>query len=532
MKTNWYFILLFSTTYLSNIDPSFSQAPDLIIEDGRIQFINPGGSVYVGEGSGMNIIDWQSIKCNTGVGHRSLFNNSFGSNNTAIGGQSMFFNEDGNLNTAIGCKSLYSNISGNSNVAVGFEALNLNQSLSANTAVGYHALSQHFLEEDVANPETYNTAVGYEAMYGIETALEKPARENTAIGNHALFKNGGNGNSAVGSGALGSCQEGNFNTAAGARALVGNTDGNYNTGIGYRVLSQNTTGSFNTAVGHSAVRRSTGDHNTALGSHAGKDRNGSYNTFFGNQLQTTTDDTAGTHNSWFGAFASTFGDATYNTILIGVGSRTRVSHRAKIGNPTVTSIGGPVDWSVVSDAQFKKEVLEDVPGVDFITALRPVTYLVDHQAIANWWQANYPEDPLDTLDLLPDTSFIRYSGLLAQEVETVAQNLKYEFSGVDAPGSETETYGLRYATLTVPLVKAVQEIASSVQEFQEATVEITMEIGQISLESKRLLDQKKQQWITGEAQLKRANNLTSMMEEIRGESQRTTIRDSKIGGND
>jgi hypothetical protein len=49
------------------------------------------------------------------------------------------------------------------------------------------------------------------------------------------------------------------------------------------------------------------------------------------------------------------------------------------------------------------------------------------------------------------------TGFLAQEVEAVAKNIGYNFSGVDAPKNENDYYGLRYAEFTVPLVKAVQE---------------------------------------------------------------------------
>ena len=46
---------------------------------------------------------------------------------------------------------------------------------------------------------------------------------------------------------------------------------------------------------------------------------------------------------------------------------------------------------------------------------------------------------------------------MAQEVEAAASEAGFNFSGVVRPQNEHDTYGLRYAEFTVPLVKAVQE---------------------------------------------------------------------------
>ena len=54
---------------------------------------------------------------------------------------------------------------------------------------------------------------------------------------------------------------------------------------------------------------------------------------------------------------------------------------------------------------------------------------------------------------------IIYTGFVAQDVERVAKDLKYDFSGVDVPKSDNDLYSLRYAEFVVPLVKAVQELS-------------------------------------------------------------------------
>ncbi|HRD52410.1 MAG TPA: hypothetical protein PKY96_07150, partial [Flavobacteriales bacterium] len=59
-----------------------------------------------------------------------------------------------------------------------------------------------------------------------------------------------------------------------------------------------------------------------------------------------------------------------------------------------------------------------------------------------------------------------YTGFLAQEVETAANETGFTFSGVDAPDNAGDLYGLRYAEFVVPLVKAVQEQQAVIEELQ------------------------------------------------------------------
>jgi len=72
----------------------------------------------------------------------------------------------------------------------------------------------------------------------------------------------------------------------------------------------------------------------------------------------------------------------------------------------------------------------------------------------------------------------RYSGFIAQEVEKAAQEIGYDFSGLDKPQKEGNLYGLRYGDFVVPLVKAVQELKNIVdsqnKEIEElkATLEV------------------------------------------------------------
>ena len=58
--------------------------------------------------------------CITGIGTRSLANNTDGNYNTAVGFQSSYQNTNGFCNTSIGDYSLQSNTIGNFNCAFGF----------------------------------------------------------------------------------------------------------------------------------------------------------------------------------------------------------------------------------------------------------------------------------------------------------------------------------------------------------------------------------------------------------------------------
>ncbi|MBK7214001.1 MAG: tail fiber domain-containing protein [Bacteroidales bacterium] len=91
-----------------------------------------------------------------------------------------------------------------------------------------------------------------------------------------------------------------------------------------------------------------------------------------------------------------------------------------------------------------------MPGLSFITQLRPVTYRLNRNAINAYIgvDAAFKGESMSGIT----------SGFVAQEVEKAAQQLGYDFSGVDAPKNDKDVYALRYSDFVVPLVKAVQEL--------------------------------------------------------------------------
>jgi hypothetical protein len=148
------------------------------------------------------------------------------------------------------------------------------------------------------------------------------------------------------------------------------------------------------------------------------------------------------------------------------------SNQVRIGNTAVTSIGGEVNWTAFSDGRYKKNTKEDVPGLSFITKLRPVTYTLDVNSIDSKLKVKQPEGTGvkladETARLIAalqpsseeqkakaEKAKVVYTGFVAQEVEEAAKALNYDFSGVDKPKGKEDFYGLRYGDFVVPLVKA------------------------------------------------------------------------------
>lgn len=126
----------------------------------------------------------------------------------------------------------------------------------------------------------------------------------------------------------------------------------------------------------------------------------------------------------------------------------------------VNCIGGQVSWSNFSDKRIKDNVQENVVGLEFIKALRPVTYHFNVKKQeelmgikeAGEWEGKY------------DIENIQFSGFIAQEVEMAAKKVGYDFSGLDKSG---DIMGVRYAEFTVPIIKAMQEQQQMIEEMKK-----------------------------------------------------------------
>ena len=243
------------------------------------------------------------------------------------------------------------------------------------------------------------------------------------------------------------------NTSFGVYALNPASTGTLNTASGASSLHSNTTGYENTASGSYSLRYNTeGNNNTASGAYS------------------LHSNTTGSQNTAIGYYAFFSGDSFSNSTALGYNTVISASNQVRLGNNAVTSIGGQVSWTTLSDARFKTENAAKVPGIDFIKKLRPVTYYVNHEAMNRYLEVPKGEDVQNRSSLeakntyKPNYTKTLESGFMAQEVEKAAKELGYEFNGVDAPKNEKDYYGLRYGQFVVPLVKAVQELNEKLEQ--------------------------------------------------------------------
>ena len=309
-------------------------------------------------------------------------------------------------------------------------------------------------------------SINTDSVYRIggNTVLMSAEIFNTFVGNTGNITNTGHANTATGTSALYSNTTGTNNTATGANALKSNTSGGQNTATGYGSLFLNTTGSGNVAIGTSTLfDNTTGNYNTAIGNGAIENTATSeYNTAVGTFAGYYHDH--GYNNVFVGANTGVNAPGYYNAIAIGQGTAvTSGVSTARFGNAATVSYGGWAGWTNVSDGRYKKNVKENVPGIEFISKLRPVTYTLAATELDAFLHKNSPlnmsEEGKKYYDkALSEKEKITYTGFIAQEVEASAKDLEFNFSGVDAARNENDVYGLRYAEFVVPLVKAVQEL--------------------------------------------------------------------------
>lgn len=261
---------------------------------------------------------------------------------------------------------------------------------------------------------------------------------NTFVGSDTGTKNNINGGATS-------------NTFVGSQVGNNNTTGKDNTGVGYGAMNHNITGSYNTAIGSLALLSTTGSqYNTAVGYAAGRLYDNGYN------------------NVFIGANTDVNAAGLFNVIAIGQGTVVTASSTARFGNSATGSYGGWANWTNVSDGRFKKNVRENVVGLDFIMKLKPVTYNLDVSGISEILKENHGAE----WDLLMKEAIVKkekmvQSGFIAQDVERAAKEVGYDFSGVDAPKNDQDFYGLRYAEFVVPLVKAVQELNMEMHQQNE-----------------------------------------------------------------
>lgn len=157
-----------------------------LTQQGQLEFLNTGNSVFIGEGAGERI-PGVTNPSNTFVGSFSGNSNVSGSRNSFFGAFSGFNNFAGGNNSFFGTSSGYNNTSGYFNSFFGYSSGSNNRTGDRNSFFGTSSGSHN-------NNGRSNTFIGYFA--GIRNT---DGNENTALGSSALSNNLiGNSNVAIG----------------------------------------------------------------------------------------------------------------------------------------------------------------------------------------------------------------------------------------------------------------------------------------------------------------------------------------------
>jgi hypothetical protein len=269
---------------------------------------------------------------------------------------------------------------------------------------------------------------------------------NTGLGSLALSNNAtAGGNTAIGQRALYAQSFDNsgadwdsFNTAVGVQALAGNAPTSAANGYG------------NTAVGAFSLNMSTiGFLNTALGWEAGA-REGQVVTGYAGSDVTLVANLTGNYNTFIGPAGSTA--QVDNCTAVGMDAYCDATNQVRLGNFFVSSIGGKVAWSTLSDARAKWDVRELEQGLPLVLALRPVSY--------RYRGGNGKAD----------------MGFVAQDIESLVGE---GYNLVDAGGDADRTLSLRYTELIAPLVKAVQEQQALIEAQRSEIDELRVQVGSL-----------------------------------------------------
>ena len=344
---------------------------------------------------------------------------------------------------------------GNYNVAIGTDTLGADTKGSRTTALGYAALnSQNFTTAS----NTYNTAVGFQAGLNVTTGSQ-----NTFVGGEA--------GEAI--------TTGNYNNYFGYNAGTSTTIGDHNVGLGRSALSSNVAGNKSIAIGDNALGNQTSGtsadmYNVAIGHHSGINvTSGVTNTFVGGNSAAGSTLT-GSNNTCVGYASGHALTSGSNNLCLGhdAGRATSPSGNITIGSDTICLGDNDIndlfcaDTSISSsDSRDKTDVTNFTGGLDWVKALRPVTYKWDKRS----WYGN-DDNPMGT----PDGSKKRnrlHVGFLAQEVLAIEQDHGFadtnDTSLVVRNNLDGNSYGLKYERLVPVLVNAIKELSTKITTLED-----------------------------------------------------------------
>jgi len=229
-------------------------------------------------------------------------------------------------------------------------------------------------------------------------------------------------------------------------------------GLGYYALYDNTTGNNNIGVGYAAFQNiSTGYSNIGVGSAAGNNATTAIgNTCVG--VEAGHDLTSGQNNLFLGNSAGRSSSPS--------GTITTSSNIVVLGNDNITTLMCADTSISASDSRDKTDITDFTKGLDWINALRPVTYRWDKRS---WYGTD--SDPYGTPDGSKKANKLNI-GFLAQEVNDVEKANGY---GDDNDNmlvchltEDKMRFGIKYERLVPVLVNAIKELSAKVTALEAA----------------------------------------------------------------
>lgn len=362
----------------------------------------------------------------TAIGFEVLLVNT-GTQNTAVGHQTLKASTSGIGNSAFGANALTANTTGAENASFGLNALKANITGTQSCAFGSNALANSTIVDG-------NCAFGASAL---ETSIDNV--QCCAFGTFTLASNDGDACSAFGFHAMFDSKTANDCAAFGSFAMR-DTNGSRNCAFGHQAMLVHTSGTNNACLGYRSLFNSTsGSDNTAVGNNAGA--------IVG----------TGSQNTFVGSSSTALDQDVKNCTALGYAAQANESNKVRIGNGSVLVIEGEVDFTMSSDARIKTNVTHDIPGLEFITRLEPVSYN-KNMSLREAITGPTPDFPGKY-----DVDSVSYTGFVAQQVQAIADEIGFtSFSGVKK-GSETVIWGLTISDLIPSLVKSVQELNAKLQ---------------------------------------------------------------------
>ena len=433
---------------------------------------------------GRNALDANTTASyNTAVGDRALTGNTTGTKNIAMGSGALANNTTASNNVSIGVNALFTNVTGAQNTAVGEESLKDNTA-TGNSAFGFYAgrantsgventaLGRYALYANTTG--SYNTAVGNLAQQnnsvtdciaiGAEAMRYNSGNRNIAIGNEACINADGSDNVIIGDLAADSSSfTGSDNVMIGSNAGTRLSSGGDNTCIGHNVASYLSSGNYNTGIGRVALfDLTTAERNTAVGAFAGQNiTTGVYNTAIGYNSSATT--TIGSNNTTIGYDSRTSGANAQGQISIGSSITGTANTRVHIGNSSshiYANYNSNATWTHSSDERSKKDITPSALGLDFVNDLKPVTYKFKAPSeYPTEWQS-YGANKTKPIDEKT------HHGMIAQDIKKALDKSGVnDFEGWDVlPDGKQQ---ISESMFVFPLIKAVQELSSQVDELKQ-----------------------------------------------------------------